>query len=106
MEGIQPIENYDPSKSFGSNRAERVQREKSAQGASGYFLTVPSRDCPQMRKVENLLCHIFDGGTVKVYFRFADTGQKVLARHMAVKDDPLLRAELVRILGKNCVNYK
>ena len=106
VEGVQPIETYDPAKSFGTNRAERVQREKSAQGASGYFLTVPSRDCPQMRKVENLLCHIFDGGTVKVYFRFADTGQKVLARHMAVKDDPLLRAELVRILGPEHVKSK
>ena len=42
VEGVQPIETYDPAKSFGSNRAERVQREKSAQGASGYFLTVPS----------------------------------------------------------------
>ena len=52
-----------------------------------------------MRRVENLLCHIFDGGTVKVYFRFADTGQKALARHMAVKDDPLLRAELGPYFG-------
>ena len=99
VEGIQPIETYDPSKSFGSNRAERVQREKSGEGASGYFLTVPSLHCAEMRRVENLLCNIFDGGTVKVYFRFADSGKKALARHMAVKDDPLLRAELVRILG-------
>lgn len=106
VEGIQPIESYDPTKSFGLNRVDRVQREKRAEGASGYFLTVPSRDCPQMRKVENLLCNIFDGGTVKVYFRFADTGQKALARHMAVKDDPLLRAELVRILGPEHVNVQ
>ena len=99
VEGVQPIETYDPSKSFGSNRAERVQREKSGEGASGYFLTVPSLHCAEMHRVENLLCNIFDGGTVKVYFRFADSGKKALARHMAVKDDPLLRAELVRILG-------
>ena len=59
-----------------------------------------------MRRVENLLCNIFDGGTVKVYFRFADTGKKAWARHMAVKDDPLLRAELVRILGPEHVKVQ
>ena len=59
-----------------------------------------------MHKVENLLCNIFDGGTVKVYFRFADTGQKALARHMAIKDDPLLRAELARILGQEHVKVQ
>ena len=106
VEGIQPIETYDPSKSFGSNRAERVQREKSGEGASGYFLTVPSLHCAEMHRVENLLCNIFDGGTVKVYFRFADSGKKALARHMAVKDDPLLRAELVRILGAEHVKVQ
>ena len=106
VEGIQPIESYDPAKSFGSNRAERVQRESSAAGASGYFLTVPSLRCPEMHKVENLLCNIFDGGTVKVYFRFADSGKKALARHMAVKDDPLLRAELARILGADHVKVQ
>ncbi len=65
------------------------------------FASVESKD-----KVENLLCNIFDGGTTKVYFRFADTGQKVLARHMAIKDDPLLRAELERILGKDHVKVQ
>ena len=65
-----------------------------------------TRQCPEMHRVENLLCNIFDGGTVKVYFCFADTGQKALARHMAVKDDPLLRAELERILGKEHVKVQ
>lgn len=106
VEGVQPIDSYDPEKSFGRNRVDRVQKEMHAEGAAGYFLTVPGRDCPEMHRVENLLCNIFDGGTVKVYFRFADTGQKVLARHMAVKDDPLLRAELVRILGQDCVKVR
>ena len=106
VEGIQPIDSYDPSKSFGLNRVDRVKQETRAETASGYFLTVPARDCPQMHKVENLLCNIFDGGTVKVYFCFANTGQKVLARHMAVKDDPLLRAELVRILGHEHVKVQ
>ena len=67
---------------------------------------MPSRDSAQMHKVENLLCNIFDGGTVRVYFRFQDTGRAMLARHMAVKDDPLLRAELERILGKDCVKVQ
>lgn len=106
VEGIQPVDSYDPQKSFGRNRVDRVQKEMHAQGAAGYFLTVPGRSCPEMHRVENLLCNIFDGGTVKVYFRFADTGQKALARHMAIKDDPLLRAELVRILGQECVKVR
>ena len=106
VEGVQPIEHYDPSQSFGKNRVEKVRRETSGGEATGYFLTVPSRQGPEMHKVENLLCNIFDGGTVKVYFRFADTGQKALARHMAIKDDPLLRAELERILGKDHVKVQ
>ena len=105
VEGVQPIESYDPAKNFGMNRVERVKRETSG-GAAGYYLTVPARDCPQMHKVENLLCNIFDGGTARVYFRFQDTGKAMLARHMAVKDDPLLRAELERILGKDCVKVQ
>ena len=106
VEGVQPIESYDPGQSFGKNRVERVRRETSGGEAAGYFLTVPTRQGPEMHKVENLLCNIFDGGTVKVYFRFADTGQKALARHMAIKDDPLLRAELERILGKDHVKVQ
>ena len=106
VDGIQPIDSYDPAATFGRNRVQRVQREVSGEGASGYFLTVPSRQCPEMRKVENLLCNIFDGGTAKVYFRFADTGQKMLARHMAVVDDPLLRAELTQILGADNVKVQ
>ena len=106
VEGVQPIETYDPAKNFGMNRVERVKRETSGGGAAGYFLTVPSRDSTQMHKVENLLCNIFDGGTVRVYFRFQNTGRAMLARHMAVKDDPLLRAELERILGKDCVKVQ
>ena len=106
VEGVQPIEHYDPSQSFGKNRVEKVRRETGGGETAGYFLTVPSRQGPEMRKVENLLCNIFDGGTTKVYFRFADTGQKVLARHMAIKDDPLLRAELERVLGKDHVKVQ
>ena len=85
---------------------DRVQKETRGEGVAGYFLTVPGRDCAEMHRVENLLCNIFDGGTVKVYFLFADTGKKAWARHMAVKDDPLLRAELVRILGPEHVKVQ
>ena len=106
VDGIQPIDSYDPAATFGRNRVQRVQREVSGEGVSGYFLTVPSRQCPEMHKVENLLCNIFDGGTTKVYFRFADTGKKMLARHMAVVDDPLLRAELTQILGADNVKVQ
>ena len=106
VEGVQPIEHYDPSQSFGKNRVEKVRRETGGGETAGYFLTVPSRQGSEMHKVENLLCNIFDGGTTKVYFRFADTGQKVLARHMAIKDDPLLRAELERVLGKDHVKVQ
>ena len=52
VEGVQPIETYDPGKNFGMNRVERVKRETSGGGAAGYFLTVPSRDSAQMHKVE------------------------------------------------------
>ena len=106
VEGVQPIETYDPNKSFGRNRVDRVQKETRGEGVAGYFLTVPGRDCAEMHRVENLLCNIFDGGTVKVYFLFSDTGKKAWARHMAVKDDPLLRAELVRILGPEHVKVQ
>ena len=106
VDGIQPIDSYDPAATFGRNRVQRVQREVSGEGVSGYFLTVPSRQCAEMHKVENLLCNIFDGGTAKVYFRFADTGKKMLARHMAVVDDPLLRAELAQILGADNVKVQ
>ena len=106
VDGIQPIDSYDPAASFGRNRVQRVQREVSGEGVNGYFLTVPSRQCAEMQKIENLLCNIFDGGTARVYFRFADTGQKMLARHMAVVDDPLLRAELAQILGADNVKVQ
>ena len=52
VEGVQPIETYDPTKSFGRNRAERVQRETTRAKAvpAGTFLTVPAlrlrRDAP------------------------------------------------------------
>lgn len=105
-EGVHPIETYDPDQSFGRNRAARVERQIKPDTAEGFFLTVPSQDSEQMRKIQNLFCNIFDGGTVHVYFYFLDTGKKALAKHMAVKDDPLLRTELTRILGKDCVKVR
>ena len=83
-----------------------MKRETQASTASGYFLTVPSLNCPQMRKIENLMCNIFDGGTVRVYFRFRDTGKAALARRMVIRDHPLLRAELEHILGKENVKVQ
>ena len=53
--------------------------------------------------MENLLRNIFDGPT-PVYFKFADTGQRMRApQSLWANDDPLLRAELVRILGRDHV---
>ena len=62
------------------------------------YLKLPGRDCPQMRKVQNLL-GIFDGG-MPVYIYFADTRQLTIApRTLWALDHPLLRQELERILG-------
>ena len=102
VDSVQPIDSYGP----GPNGARTPPRSAApAQNArtAAYYLTVPGRESPQMARVENLLNNIFDGGTVRVYFKFADSGQKVMARHMAVVDDPLLRAELVRVLGADNV---
>ncbi len=59
-----------------------------------------------MHKVENLLCNIFDGGTVRVYFRFKIPAGPCWRGTWRLKDDPLLRAELERILGKDCVKVQ
>ncbi len=95
-EDVQPIESYTP----GAARVSARRQEKAPGAATaGLFLTVPGRDSPEMRKIENLMYNIFDGGSTRVYFRFRDTGQRVLAQRMAVRDDVLLRRELERLLG-------
>lgn len=101
LEDAQPAEGYDPEKGFEQNhRVEMQRRTRPAQaGSAGLFLTLPSQNSPEMERVKNLLENIFDGGTTRVYFKFNDTGRKVLARKMAVRYDPLLHAELVRLLG-------
>ena len=84
---------------------EKVRRETGGGETAGYFLTVPSRQGPEMHKVENLLQNIFDGPT-PVYFKFEDSGQRVRApQSMWAMDHPLLRQELERILGADHVKF-
>lgn len=100
VDGVIPVDSYDVSKGFGENRSARVAARSPAAQVEGIWLLVPSRNCPEMHRIENLLRNIFDGPT-KVYFKFEDTGQRMLApQSMWATDDPLLRAELTRILGK------
>ena len=105
VEGVAPIESYQEGKSFGENRAANIEMRASAQVES-LWLLVPSRHCPEMDKVENLLRHIFDG-PMPVFFKFEDTGQYMRApQSMWAKNHPLLRAELERILGSGHVKEK
>ena len=104
VEGVQPIEGYNAGQSFGENRAAAVQAEKKE--VCGIWMLVPSRSCIQMEKIENLLRNIFDG-TTRVYFKFEDTGQRMLApRSMWANNCPALLRELERILGKDHVKLQ
>ena len=70
------------------------------------WLLVPSRQCRQMARIENLLHNIFDGHT-PVYFKFEDSGQYMRApQSLWANDGPLLRAELERILGAGHVKTR
>ena len=117
VEGVLPVEGYDPDRSFAENagQASRAVRGARAGGeiaqpaaegfvkADSLWLLVPGRESREMARVENLLRNIFDGPT-PVYFKFADTGQRMRApQSLWANDDPLLRAELVRILGRDHV---
>ncbi len=102
VEGVIPIDDYRPGETFGTNRVHRKEAEHHA-ALAGLWLLVPSRQCEQMHRIENLLRNIFDG-TTPVFFKFEDTGQRMRApQSMWAKDHPLLRAELERILGKDHV---
>ena len=107
MEGVRPIDGYDPDRTFGENRAAAAgeQRRASAR-VTALWLLVPSMHSEQMHRIENLLQNIFDG-TTPVYFKFEDSGQRMRApQSMWANDHPLLRAELERILGKDHVKQQ
>ncbi len=104
VESIWPADRYDPSSTSDQNHAPSSNHSQSA--GKAFYLTLPGQQSPLLNKVKNLINHIFDGGTLRVYFRFADTGQKVLAQQMSAVDDPLLYAELVRILGAENVKIQ
>ena len=105
VESVLPVDGYDPSQSFGQNRSQRISAAARDTAAQSIWLLVPSRECAQMHKVENLLQNIFDGPT-PVYFKFEDSGQRVRApQSMWAMDHPLLRQELERILGADHVKF-
>ena len=105
VESVLPVDGYDPSQSFGQNRSQRISAAAGNTAAQSIWLLVPSRECAQMHKVENLLQNIFDGPT-PVYFKFEDSGQRVRApQSMWAMDHPLLRQELERILGADHVKF-
>ena len=105
VESVLPVDGYDPSQSFGQNRSQRISAAAGDTAAQSIWLLVPSRECAQMHKVENLLQNIFDGPT-PVYFKFEDSGQRVRApQSMWAMDHPLLRQELERILGADHVKF-
>ena len=106
-EGVRPIDGYDPDHTFGENRAIAAGEQRRAQPrVTALWLLVPSMQSVQMRQVENLLRNIFDGPT-PVYFKFEDTGQRMRApQSLWANDHPLLRKELVRILGADHVKQQ
>ena len=108
VEDVFSIDGYDPKQSFGENRVQRVEAQtRSAAGqAQRLWLLVPSRECAQMKKIENLLRNIFDG-TTPVCFKFEDSGQRMVApQTLWAKMDPLLMKELERILGADRVKIQ
>lgn len=103
VEAVLPVEGYDPDRSFAENRSGAAEAEAAAARVESLWLLVPTRECPEMHKVENLLHNIFDGPT-PVCFKFADSGRCMRApRSLWAQDCPLLRTELERILGKGHV---
>ena len=105
VENVLPAEGYDPDRSFAEN-AGGPRREAAAARADSLWLLVPSRQCRQMARIENLLHNIFDGHT-PVYFKFEDSGQYMRApQSLWANDGPLLRAELERILGAGHVKTR
>ncbi len=102
-EQIAPVDDYDPARGFATPAGRPEAHTATSGGASnrviGLWLLVPSRQSPEMAKIENLLRNIFDGPT-PVYFKFEDSGQRMRApQSLWVNDLPILRKELERILG-------
>lgn len=96
-EEIVPIGEYDPQR--------RPGQPQRGSGKKGLYLKLPSRRCPQFRKVENLLT-IFEGG-MPVYMYFEDQKQLTQApRNLWTLDNELLYSELRRILGDKAVATK
>ncbi len=96
---------YVPGKQAPRRPAAAQPAAKPAGKYAGLWLRLPSRNCPQMRAVENLLA-IFDGSE-PVYFVFEDTGVRAAApRSMWCQATPRLISELQLVLGAKNVAKK
>ena len=96
---------YVPGKQALRRPAAAQPAAKPAGKYAGLWLRLPSRNCPQMRAVENLLA-IFDGSE-PVYFVFEDTGVRAAApRSMWCQATPRLISELQLVLGAKNVAKK
>ncbi|MGN0651622.1 MAG: DNA polymerase III subunit alpha, partial [Gemmiger sp.] len=107
VESVLPIEGYDSSHSFGENRSARVAARSHAGGAEqSLWLLVPSLQSEEMHRISNLLENIFNG-SMPVYFKFEDSGQRMRApQKMWTINHPLLLRELERILGPDHVKIR
>ncbi|HJA24882.1 MAG TPA: DNA polymerase III subunit alpha [Candidatus Fournierella merdigallinarum] len=96
---IVPIEEYS------AQNAPPARQPAAKPVRKGMYLKVPSRNCPQFAKVENLLS-IFEG-QLPVYIYFEDQKQLTLApRELWSMEHELLTCELKRILGEKNVAFK
>ncbi len=71
---------------------------------NGLHIRLPSEECVERRKIENLLS-IFEG-TTPVYFKFEDSGKRVvLPRNMHITFNEPLMKQLRKILGEENVVF-
>ena len=107
VESVLPIDGYDSSHTFGENRSARVAARSHAGGAEqSLWLLVPSLQSEEMHRISNLLENIFNG-SMPVYFKFEDSGQRMRApQKMWTINHPLLLRELERILGPDHVKIR
>ena len=98
-DSIVPIDSYDPAQPQNG----RPDPVKTA--AKRVYIRLPSRSCPQYKKVVNLL-EIFDG-SIPVILYLEDTRQKLAApRRLYTSGHPLFFEELERVVGSDNVATK
>ncbi len=67
VEGVQPIETYDPGKNFGMNRVERVKRETSGRGRRVFSDRALPRQCADAQGRKPALQHFRRGHGAGVF---------------------------------------